>query len=544
MKTRFAWMSAALAAAAVSGFTTIAAASSHREAPAIADDPAADNTDTYAWVDASGNLVIVANYIGLELPEGGPNWAKFSDDVLYEVHVARGPASLADAITYQIQFHTAPYAYVPEKPGMMPSQLQTVPAKGQEFFAQLSGGGAFAQTYTVTKITSAGTKVLSPAGGFKVPPPNVGPTTNEVAYGFTIASGDSYENHWVDAAATSTIGTLANGEGRVFAGPRDDPFYVDLGAVFDLAQVRPVLTLLKGQNLGGTGANSQNVCGAGMTCTPRDSIQYHNVHAIVLEIPGAVANGGTAPGAPPNVNQVVGVWASASRRKVSVLRGGPRYGSYGMDDHYGPWRQVSRLGLPLINETVIGLQDKDYWNRTTPAQDAPVFGGYFDNLIAARDAQAVGYYATGAPLNVCNIAPGGGPPLTNRLADLVPVINLGVFNAAYTDPTNGIKTIGDVIRLDLGSKMADFPNGRRIVAGSNVESVDVVDTEIKLLFCTLTNAAVNAALGPNTFGTMNNPYGAIPDGVGSNETNFRATFPYLAAPWESFTNGARVAPST
>ena len=109
MKMRFAWMSAALAAAAVGGFSNLALASSHREAPAIAADPAADNTDNYAWVDANGNLVIVANYIGLELPEGAPNWAKFSDDVLYEIHVARGPTSLADAITYQIQFKTTPY---------------------------------------------------------------------------------------------------------------------------------------------------------------------------------------------------------------------------------------------------------------------------------------------------------------------------------------------------------------------------------------------------------------------------------------------------
>src|SRR5262249_17898476 len=150
MKTRFAWMSAALAAAAVSGIITTAAASSHREAPTIADDPVADNTDTYAWVDANGNLIIVANYIGLELPEGAPNWAKFSDEVLYQIHIARGPSNLNDAITYNIQFSTKPYVYTAEKTGMQPGQVKSVPAGGQEFFAQLSGGGAFAQTYSVT----------------------------------------------------------------------------------------------------------------------------------------------------------------------------------------------------------------------------------------------------------------------------------------------------------------------------------------------------------------------------------------------------------
>src|SRR6476469_5887801 len=99
-------LGAAFATLAMMILPGAAQASSHREAPAIADDPAADNTDTYAWVQGS-NLVIVANYIGLELPEGGPNWAKFSDDVLYEVHIARGGTSLADALTYQIKFTTA-----------------------------------------------------------------------------------------------------------------------------------------------------------------------------------------------------------------------------------------------------------------------------------------------------------------------------------------------------------------------------------------------------------------------------------------------------
>src|SRR5580698_4250990 len=100
----------ALTALGLLSLSSVAAASSHREAPLIANDPAADNTDTYAWVQGN-NLVIVANYIGLELPEGGPNWAKFSDDVLYEIHInhgpGTGPSDLGDALTYQFQFKTA-----------------------------------------------------------------------------------------------------------------------------------------------------------------------------------------------------------------------------------------------------------------------------------------------------------------------------------------------------------------------------------------------------------------------------------------------------
>jgi hypothetical protein len=213
---------ACLAALGLLGFASAATASSHREAPAMVNDPAADNVDLYAWVDANGNLVIVADYIGLEMPDGGPNWARFSDDVLYEIHIARGPNSLDDAITYQFQFTTAPYAIVKQTTGMQPNQLVLYPnTKGLEFFAQLSGGGAFAQSYTVTKIVGGMATVISPPGGVKVPPPNVGPTTDQIN-GFM--AGETYETHYVDTAGSSAIGILSNGEGRVFAGPRDDPF--------------------------------------------------------------------------------------------------------------------------------------------------------------------------------------------------------------------------------------------------------------------------------------------------------------------------------
>jgi len=231
----------------------------------------------------------------------------------------------------------------------------------------------------------------------------------------------------------------------------------------------------------------------------------------------------------------VGIWTSASRRKVTVL------GKRGVDRHLGAWQQVSRLGLPLINEAVIGLQDKDRWNRATPADDAPIFAAYFDNPIAARDADAVGYYGSSGPLSVCNIQ-NGGPPLTNRIADIVPVINLSVLNSSY----QAITSVGDVLRVDLGTKLQDFPNGRRLdTSGTgNFETVDIVDTMIKMLFCTLTNASVNASglLAPNAL-TPHTPYGGIPDGVNANETNFRSTFPYLASPWPGFGGTPHAPPS-
>lgn len=473
MKIRTSKIGAVLAALSTLAISSAAMASSHREAPAIADDPAADNTDTYAFVDSAGqNLVVVANYIGLELPEGGPNWAKFSDDVLYEIHIARGANSLDDALTYQFNFHTVKPKY------QDPSKIVPAPANGAEFFAQLTNSGAFNQTYTVTELTN-GKKPKVLAQDIKVAPPNVGPLTTQVIYNGGNAGG-SYENIFVDNQQTTVVQQLGPNQGRVFAGPRDDPFFVDLGGVFDLAQLRPVL----------------NASDPG-----RDSIQYLNVHSIVLEIPLATANGGKAPVAGAHAAQTVGVWASASRQKTTVLRRDSDA------DHSGPWVQVSRLGLPLINEAVIGLQDKDYWNKLTPNDDATYFASYFDNPIVVRDAEFKGYYGAGGPLAAC--ATNGKGPESGRLADIVPVINLPDHTGS-----EAIKSIGDVLRVDLG-QTSGFPNGRLLTD-------DVVDVELGLLLCQLKTT--------------------IPDGPSANEVAFRTTFPYLAPPWEGFSSTPRPMP--
>jgi Domain of unknown function (DUF4331) len=473
------WMSA-LAALGVLSISGVAAASSHREAPGIADDPAADNTDTYAWVQGS-NLVVVANYIGLELPEGGPNWAKFSDDVLYQIHIARGGTSLADALTYQIRFTTAP----PVRANQAATTPLTYPnTRGIEFFAQLTGtgsgaglSGAFNQTYTVTQLTNGGTPTVV-ATNVPVPPPNVGPETNAVTYGF--GATDTYESFWINSGKST--GTLTGG-GSIFAGPRDDPFFVDLGAIFDLAQLRPV-------------ANPTS------TLKVRDSIAYMNAHAIVLQIPLAVANGAAIVAGAGNAAQTVGVWASASRRKVRLTRR-----SVTGDVHFGPWVQVSRLGLPLINEAVIGLQDKDYWNRLTPADDLTVFGAYILNPIVVRDAQAIGFYGASGPLTATGCDTSGGTDVLTGRTDIVGVINLGNAN---------ITSIGDVLRVDLGAATSGFPNGRLLTD-------TVVDTELGLLLCGASRLGkIAGAAGPQA----NEPEAPLPKGGAT------PVFPYLQTPWE------------
>jgi hypothetical protein len=470
MIKRMVWTSAALAALSVIGTTGVASASSHREAPAIGEDPAADNTDLYAWVEGT-NLIILANYIPLEEPAGGPNFHKFSDEVLYEVHIARGGTSLADTLTYQVKFNSTAF------PQQDPGDLNAPLIGGKEFFSQLAGS---AQTYSVTKIV-AGQAPVQLITGAAVAPPNIGPKTNEIAYG--IPAGKTYEQFFVDeAGAKNTVRSLGAAEGRVFAGPRDDGFSVDLGAIFDLAQLETVT----------------------MSAPPFDNVKGYNTHTIALEIPLTVANGGTAVTAGASNAQTIGVWASASRRKTRILR------KNNDDDVFGPWVQVSRLGLPLINEVVIGLQDKDKYNRTQPKDDVKNFASYFLKPVIVRDANALGFYGTGGPFNGC---PGGFDQYKENRMDILTVITTNQI------APHSITAIGDVLRVDLGIASA-FPNGRKVNKGTNKEE-DVTDIELSLLFCGL-----------------NAPWASgVPDGVDTNDATFKMTFPYLAAPWEGSRKG-------
>lgn len=440
-----------------------ALASSHREAPAIAADPVADNTDLYAWVKATTHdrLYIIAAYNPFEEPSGGPNFHGFSDEVLYEIHIAKGASSLADAFTLQFRFTTTPAPYVD------PANLTLPPGGGKEFFGQLT---LKAQTYSVTLIQAGQAPVLV-SQNVPVAPIDYGPRSFSVLKQFGIYT--TAETSYTEAFAASFIKPVTVGTGgQVFAGPRDDGFYVDLGGVFDLANLRA-----KG--------------------TAQDGVSGYNCHAIALDLPTAFFTGGTVPTAPSNAN-TLGIWASASRRKVRILRGD------GSQDGHGPWVQVSRLGLPLINEAVIGVQDKDRFNRLTPASDLAQFGAYFLNPVIVRDAEAVGIYT----------ALGVDPtPFKSNRTDIIDVINIKNFPTAGA---HNITSVGDVLRLDPGFD-SGFPNGRSIAGGTNREGADVTDVLVSLL---LTKAV-----------------SGVSDGVDYNDKNFLSAFPYLAAPWTGYHQG-------
>jgi hypothetical protein len=449
---------------ALTTVTALASASSHREAPAIGFDPAADNTDVWAWVTPGTHdkLNVVVAYNPLEEPSGGPNYHEFSDDVLYEIHITRGTSDLSDVTTYQIQFDSNAY------PRVDAADLTKPLGGGKEFFSQLSGR---TQTYTLSKIVSGGRRVQI-AKGIPVAPVNAGPRTSAVAY--KIPAPGKYD----DAFAATFIKDLGP-DGRVWAGPRDDGFYVDIGRIFDLANV--------------------------LTGTPRDNVAGFNCHAIALEIPTALlTKDNLPPAAGASNDNTLGVWASASRRQYTFLR------RNGKSDFWGPWIQVSRLGLPLVNEALIGLQDKDRYNRSKPASDVPNFGAYFLNPVIVRDAEAVGIY------NALSVPQATVDALKSNRLDVIDTINLTNF------PTAGAHAIplsatGDVLRVDLGLDSA-FPNGRPIPGPApNKEGSDVTDVLLSVLLAK---------------GTL-----PVSDGVNSNDKNYLTTFPYLPLPWEGFSEG-------
>jgi len=289
-------------------------ASSHREAPAIAEDQYVDNTDVYAFISPQSpdRLVLVADYVPLLLPASGPNYYKFSTNARYEVHIDNDGDAMDD-ITYRWEF----------KDSIKNGNTFLYNTGTIELLADPDLN--VTQTYDLWKIndkTGARTKIIADA---PVAPWNVGK--------------NSYPGGYEPIALQAV--TTKNGV-TSFAGPRDEPFFVDLH-VFDL--------------LGVGGAPTTNGV---------------NVMSLVLEVPITdVAKDGKRPAAgDKSPSSVVGIHASASRPQVRILR------RTRDQDDYGNMIQVSRLGWPLINEVIIPLRDKDKYNRSQPVDDVKNFGGY------------------------------------------------------------------------------------------------------------------------------------------------------------------------
>lgn len=339
-------------------------ASSHREAPLISADPLADNCDLYVFrsPDNPNTVTIVATYIPLELPEGGPNYATFGSNIRYQIHVKNrtsvAPLGMAkDDITYRFTF----------------SSINQDPTT---FFNIRLGMQNLKTTYTLEKSTDGGTSFTTIVSNGSVPPNNIGQRSIEGAAGL---------NTTYATLVANAIATASSGE-KVFCGPRDDPFFVDLGGVFDLGQTRSAY-----------GTNPSNPANA------RDAVAGFNTHAIVLQVPiNLLQKDGLNVSQATSIldpNFVIGVWASASRPQVTTLSltGGP-------PSHSGPWVQVSRLGMPLTNEAIIPIGQKDYWNAVTPYSAAETtFVEYFSNPelgLYMDDSQFGGAVPAMAPLRI------------------------------------------------------------------------------------------------------------------------------------------------
>jgi hypothetical protein len=458
--------------------------SSHREAPEISKDPVADNTDVYAFrsPDRRDSVTILANFIPLQKADGGPNFYEFGDDVLYEIHISNRGNRRSD-ISYQFRFTTEitnPDTFL----------YNTGPIASINDHAHWTRP----QFYSVRRVEHGDDddgQVL--ASRLACPPVNVG-----------FRSTPNYAATFTDAA----VHTLPGGR-KVFAGQRAEGFHVDLGSIFDLGTLRPFQHLHLIQSADAVGVNGSRAL---------------NVHSIALQVPITdLTRDGQLPTDVNSARSVIGVWASASRPRSTILhRDGNKLES-------GPFVQVSRLGNPLFNEVIVPMSDKDRWNALQPSADdeflkyvlhpelaalLPVlYPGVFPNLAAYTKARGdlVAILLTGIPTGV---VPGFQNFTGNKPADLLR-LNLAIPPTA-TPNTFGI----------LGGDLAGFPNGRRVTD-------DIIAIELRAI------AGAVLPLVDNTF-TADPAAAILTDGTVDDNQPFLDHFPYLGTP----NSGSEVRPGT
>jgi len=559
-------------------FTIHAAASSHREAPLISNDPLADNTDLYAFrspVD-SNKIVLIANYIPFEHPAGGPNWYTFGENIRYEIRIDNNTATTGDDIIYRFTF-------------------KQINEDGSTFFNIRLGKQNVKSTYTCERSINGGTSFTAIVTNAVVPPPNIGPRSIESAVGLGATD--------YNALMTAAIATATTGE-KVFCGPIDDPFFVDLGGAFDAGGFRTV--------------------GA------RDGLAKYNCHTIAIEVPISTLQktGKTTAQATSilDADFVIGVYANASRPSITTLStdGTKPTGS-------GIWVQVSRLGMPLTNEVVIALGDKDKWNATSPSGDGQ-FVPYFKNpelALYMDDSQFGGAVPGLAKLRIQkaslgafdfrNGKPGlyplkGSPAVAGtalddaifgtillpdnqspRAVDILPIFYTGVPNlrpyqlatgkggnplaAGKPFINNFLPTLGDYLRLNMAvpatprnsadfsplgivqaavlgltdprfnastaiqniPNMDGFPNGRRLEDDVTTIELQAVGG-VALAAIGLWYDDYNGTGSPVTPQLINTL--TFKEGVGKNDTSFKAAFPFVQTPWRGFNGPGYTGPKS
>ena len=424
-------------------------ASSHREAPLISQDPLADNTDVYAFVSPNrpDRVTLIANFIPLEAPYGGPNFFKFDDNVLYEIMVDNDGDAVED-LTYQFRFRTEV-----RNPNTFLYNTGTITSLD-------SPAWNVRQFYSVTLQEGPRRRGQGIVLGDNLPTPPVN-------VGFR-----STPNY--DALAAAAVRQLSN-DVQVFAGQREDPFFVDLN-VFDLLAVPP--------------ADTNN----------SDSLAGFNVHTIAIEVPitHLTANG-LRPSSASDPTAVIGIRSTASRPSVTT-RG------KGQEKHNAHYVQVSRLGQPLVNEVVIPVGTKDVFNSFEPTEDAAALGFVTDPEVPRLLSAIFNIQSPPVPRNdlvtiFLTGIPGLNQPPNVRPSEMLR-LNVAIPPSANPNPL-GV----------LGGDLAGFPNGRRL-------GDDVVDIALRAMagatpLTPAFNGGINAILG---------------DGVGANDKTALGAFPFVASP--------------
>ncbi len=404
----------AIVAAATTIFSALLMSSSHREAPMIADDPVADNTDVYAFRDPKNEtrVVIIANFIPGQLPQAGPYFYHFSEDVRYEIHIDNDVSTPGDDITYRYTF---------KRTNQNPNTFLDI---RRNFDANAAGNENLKTTYTLEKSTDGGKTFMAVITDGVVPPPNIGPRSLQGTLG--LSGGPDYDKRMMDSRRTATTGEY------VYVGPIDDPFFVDIGGISDIADAPR--------------QNGKSV----------DGLKCLNVSTIAMQIDiSTLQKNHQSVYKAKNIldpDYVIGVWASASRRAMKTLNGD------GTSSTSGNWVQVSRLGMPLTNEAVIPTGYKDYWNSLTPYQDLAhlaEFGKFFYNPELA--------------LFMENNFIGDNVPSLKPLR--IQTRSLGKFN--FTNNTMGLYNLKGNAALD-GTALSESAFGSLLLpAAASPRSVDI-----------------------------------------------------------------------
>jgi hypothetical protein len=484
-----------LAAAVIAGAALMAVfgparASSHREAPFITTAPKVDGTDFYMFRSyAPGRqdyVTLIANFIPLQEPYGGPNFYQFDQNALYEIHIDNNGDAKED-ISFQFRFkNTSKHATlnVGGKPVLIPL-INSATVSGIN-----SPSLNVRETYTIDMVkgdrrTGSRTHLAGSDGAteFEKPVDNIGDKTFGGASGY-----ETYADQHIYDVAIPGCGT-----GRVFVGQRREGFYIAVGKIFDLFNVDPLGPEVNGNP---------------------NSLDGNNVSTIALEVPIACL---TVAGEP-----VIGAYATASLRQGRLLNPVPGSGINNAVKEGGPWSQVSRLGMPLVNEVIIGMDDKDRFNASKPKDDAQ-FLTYVTNPVLPAVVETL-FPAAKAPTNfprndLVTVFLKGLPGLNQPkyvVASEMLRLNTGIAPTAQS-AQNPLGVAG-------GDK-AGFPNGRR-------PGDDVVDATLRVAMgalCVLTGAGDSLGVGCKP---ADAPAGGLKltDGVRKTAADFKPAFPYLNTP--------------